>query len=124
MNRENLLRVFRSLKANGGQAPGVDGLRYTDVSTTEIGDVLQQVSGSINASNYQPQPTRSVRLQKPCGGHRTLKQSSIVERVIATAVAEAIWLDPTRPRPGSAVHSPGAGADAGPGDSPQPIGHD
>jgi RNA-directed DNA polymerase len=90
VNRENLLRVFKSLKAKGGQAPGVDGLRYTDVSTAEIGEVLQQVSISIHADDYQPQPIRSVRIPKPRGGHRNLKLMSIVDRVIATAVAEAI----------------------------------
>ncbi len=90
VNRENLLRVFKSLKANGGQAPGVDGLRYTDVSTTEIADVLQQVSSSIHADDYQPQPIRAVRIPKPRGGHRTLKLSSIVDRVVTSAVAEAI----------------------------------
>lgn len=87
---ENLLRVFHRLRSTGGFAPGIDGLTYTDFSTREIAEVLRVVSAAIKSGSYEPYPTRSVLISKGDGRYRELQLAIIVDRVVATAVYEAI----------------------------------
>lgn len=90
---ENLLQVFLRLRASAGQAPGVDRLRYTDVSASEMAGILRVISAEIRDGYYRPQPTRKVRVPKTRGGHRTLRLGTIIDRVVSSAVLEAIGTD-------------------------------
>jgi len=93
---ENLLRVFDKLRAEGGEAPGIDGLTYHDFSRREIAGALKAVAQAIGQRCYRPRPTRQVRIPKASGGTRTLRLMITIDRIIAKAVQVAITptLDP------------------------------
>ena len=80
----------------GGQAPGIDGLTYNDFATSEIARALKVAAEAIGQRRYRPYPTRLVRIPKPSGRYRELRLATIVDRVIAKALQEAITpvLDP------------------------------
>lgn len=87
---EFMLGVFRDLKSAGGQAPGLDGIRYDDLSTAEIAAVLRQVARAIRERRYRPYPTRSVFIDKPNGGRRELRIATVCDRVVAAAVYQVL----------------------------------
>jgi retron-type reverse transcriptase len=88
---ENLLLVWERLKWEGGPAPGIDELRYDDFTTTEMGEILRFVWQVIRQRRYCPHPTRLVRFLKPDGRrYRELHLPTIIDRIIAKAVAEAL----------------------------------
>ncbi len=89
---ENLLRVYRWLKATGGLAPGIDGFRFQKLSITEAAEALRQVSRAICNPDrrYRPYPARPVLIGKPNGGHRELRIGNIFDRVVTAAVQEAL----------------------------------
>lgn len=86
---DNLLHVFRDLKENGGQAAGIDGLRYGDFGRSEIADVLRIVTKEIRAGRYRPLPSRSVWIPKkpPSRDRRQLQLRTVIDRVVAKALA-------------------------------------
>jgi hypothetical protein len=86
----NLLHVFRELKFKAGQAPGVDRITYRDVGDGEAVTILRDVSDSILAGAYRPDPLRRVTIPKADGGKRTLRLPTIRDRVVAAAVRKAI----------------------------------
>lgn len=87
---ENLLVAYEECRRDGGQAPGVDGLTYSDLSRTEVGQALRVVSRAILARRYRPCPPRLIRVPKPNGGCRELRLATIIDRAVSTALAEAI----------------------------------
>jgi retron-type reverse transcriptase len=89
-NHEFLLIVFEEMKRKGGQAPGLDGLRYDDFSRSEIADVLRNVVQTIRNGTYRPQPYRSVMRPKEDGTFRELRLRNIIDRVIAGAINRAL----------------------------------
>ncbi len=96
IDHENLLVVYDKLRAEGGAAPGIDNLTYSDFSRAEIAAALRVVSQAIVEHRYRPYPTRPVLTPKPNGRFRELRLAIIVDRVVAKAVQEAITplLDP------------------------------
>jgi retron-type reverse transcriptase len=88
---ENLIRVFRELKQNAGQAPGVDGVTYADLSATEVGACMRGLSQMVLHGHYRPAPGRLVTIPKVNGkGNRTLSLRNILDRVIVVAVNTAL----------------------------------
>src|SRR5262245_32745957 len=55
-NVENLIRVFRELKRNAGQAPGEDGVTYTDLSPSELASCMRGLSPVLLQGQYRPGP--------------------------------------------------------------------
>jgi retron-type reverse transcriptase len=53
---------------HGAQTPGVDGQRLSDITTTAI----MQLSEELTAGTYQPQPVRRVYIPKKNGKLRPL----------------------------------------------------
>jgi RNA-directed DNA polymerase len=110
VNRENLNRAYRRVKANKG-APGVDGM-----SLRELGDWIkrhkQELIGSLLDGSYQPQPVRGVEIPKPGGGMRQLGIPTVVDRLVQQAILQVLEpiLDPTFSassfgfRPGRGAH--------------------
>ena len=90
------MRVFDKLKVDGGSAPGIDGLTYSDFNRAEMAAVLRTASASLVVINYRPRPTRQILIPKSNGGHRRLRLMTVVDRVVAKAVQVAITpaLDP------------------------------
>lgn len=87
---ENLIRVYDRLKQQAGQAPGPDGIAYTHLGRREVGAIMRDLSRELYRGSYTPSTARTVRIEKPCGGYRTLKLRSILNRVVAAAVAESL----------------------------------
>jgi len=90
INSENLLRVFVSLRSSGGAAPGIDRLTYSEFSIKEIAAVLRVVTEAIRARTYRPYPNRLVLIPKHDGRYRELRLAIVVDRVVASALHEAI----------------------------------
>ncbi len=86
----HLWAVLLKMAANNGQAPGVDGVRYHDLSKGEWFELFRQVRVAILAGTYRPQPLREVKIAKAGGGTRTLKLAVIVDRVVEKALADAL----------------------------------
>lgn len=101
LDRTADLRTLRTawdyLAKNGGQAPGADGIRYTDLSERDIWAALQAVRMALLAGTYKPARDRLVKIPKPNGKTRTLTLPSIIDRVVGRAVVEVVQplLDPS-----------------------------
>ena len=76
IDHENLLVVYDKLRAEGGAAPGIDNLTYSDFSRAEIAAALRVVSQAIVEHRYRPYPTRPVLTPKPNGRFRELRWRS------------------------------------------------
>jgi hypothetical protein len=87
---DNLIRVYYKRKADGGQAPGPEGFTYADWSRREVASILRDLSAAVCAGRYRPQPSRSVPIPKANGGVRTLRISNLCDRVVATALHQAM----------------------------------
>jgi retron-type reverse transcriptase len=88
---ENLIRVYYELRSQGGPAPGPDGLTYQDLSYSEVAEVLRQYAQALREKAYRPQPCRLQRIPKSSGnGYRTLRIATIWDRVVATALHQAL----------------------------------
>jgi len=90
-SRENLYDCFEELKRSGGQAAGVDGITYSDLSPGEVSRFVGQLSKCIRGGKYRPHDTRSVPIPKgPGKGYRTLKIKIIFDRVVAKTLQKAL----------------------------------
>ncbi len=89
---DNLLAVWRLLSQEGGQAPGPDGIHYSDLGLSEVCQILRQLSCVLRSdpSQYLPGVARLVRIPKGSGGFRTLSLRSVFDRVVAKAVQAAL----------------------------------
>jgi hypothetical protein len=87
---ENLLLVFRRLRATGGQAAGLDGIRFDDLSTAEVAGALRHVARAIRQRRYRPYPTRPVLIAKDNGRFRELRIASVCDRIVAAALYQAL----------------------------------
>jgi hypothetical protein len=88
---ENLIRVFGELKQNAGQAPGEDGMTYADLGHSEVASCIRGLSQVVLRGRYRPAPSRQVAIPKVSGnGHRRLSLRNVLDRVVASAVNEAL----------------------------------
>jgi retron-type reverse transcriptase len=88
---ENLIRVFYELKRKAGGAPGPDGVRYEDLGRREVPQIMRKLSDELKAQTYRPGKSRSVEIPKHGTSEtRRLRLRNIVDRVVATALAEAL----------------------------------
>ncbi|WP_439627014.1 reverse transcriptase domain-containing protein [Gemmata sp.] len=96
-DRDNLYHCYRELRREGGQAPGIDGLCYPDLSPGETGELLADLSRRVMTFSYRPQPARLVEIPKPGTTRtRTLSIPVLLDRVLARAAYEALspfWED-------------------------------
>jgi len=88
---DNLIRVFRELKRNAGQAPGEDGVTYADLSASEVASCMRGLSQVVLQGQHRPAPSRPVQIPKANGkGHRTLSLRNVLDRVVASALNRAL----------------------------------
>ena len=81
---ENLDIAMAKVIANGG-APGVDGMRVTQLEKY-FERHRDQIIGDLFAGTYRPQPVKRVEIPKPDGGVRKLGIPTAVDRVIQQAI--------------------------------------
>lgn len=88
LSRDNMLRAYKSVKANKGAA-GIDG-----ITIDEIDDYLKEnwetIRDRIRNRRYKPKPVRRVEIPKPNGGVRNLGIPNVVDRIIEQAIAQVL----------------------------------
>ena len=89
IHHENLLETYHRMRECNGPGAGTDGLSYGDFSGGEIARILRHTSTAIRERRYRPHPTRPVLIPKT-NGWRELQIMTIVDRVVATALADAL----------------------------------
>lgn len=80
----NLDMAMAKVLANGG-APGVDGMRVTELEKY-FERHRARIVGELLTGAYRPQPVKRVEIPKPDGGVRKLGIPTAVDRVIQQAI--------------------------------------
>ena len=88
LNRDNLNRAYKHVKANKG-APGIDGMTVED-ALGWLRDHKEELLESIRSGKYKPQPVRRKEIPKPDGGVRKLGIPTVIDRVIQQAIAQQL----------------------------------
>ena len=114
----NLRCSIDYLAAEGGSAPGPNGLTLDELDGSERWELARALGEAIRTGRYRPGPHREVRIPKgPGRGMRTLRIRNVEDRVVERAIVQVVqpFLDPTF-APASFGYRPGAGqgARAGP----------
>jgi hypothetical protein len=96
------------LARQGGQAPGPNGLRYTDLSTAEAWELCRCLARALRDGTYHPGRQQVCWIEKGAGRNkRPLVLQNIEDRVVQRAIVTILQplLDPLFderrfPRPG------------------------
>jgi retron-type reverse transcriptase len=92
----NLRLAWNHLAAEGGQAPGLDGLRF-DLEEHEAWQLVRTLGEAIMGDVYRPGEDRKVAIPKSSGtGTRTLSIPSVIDRLVQRAVVQVVqpFVDP------------------------------
>ena len=90
-DHERLIATYQNLKATGGAAPGVDGVRYSDLGRHEVAANIRMLSFAVEHGLYRPALSRTLRIEKANGtGHRTLALRVILDRVVSSSINTAL----------------------------------
>ena len=88
LDRENLNRAYKRVKANRG-APGIDGMTIEE-ALPWLRENRETLLESIRNGKYKPQPVRRKEIPKPDGGVRKLGIPTVVDRIIQQAIAQQL----------------------------------
>jgi RNA-directed DNA polymerase len=88
LDRDNLNRAFKRVKANKG-APGIDGMTV-EKAPEWLREHRKELLESIRSGKYKPQPVRRKEIPKLDGGMRKLGIPTVVDRIIQQAVAQQL----------------------------------
>ncbi len=93
--RENMVRAWKRVKANGGSA-GVDGLSIAETAE-HLKTHWPAIRDAILSGHYRPEPVRRVQIPKPGGGERELGIPTVTDRLIQQALLQVLQekIDPT-----------------------------
>lgn len=89
LERENLLRAWKRVKANGGAA-GTDGRTIAETWEWLKADGWAVTQRQLRSGTYEPQPVRSVEIPKPSGGKRQLGIPTVLDRLIQQALLQVL----------------------------------
>ncbi len=89
LERENLLRAWKRVKANKGAA-GIDGRSIAETWQWLKADGWAEAREQLRAGNYRPQPVRPVQIPKPDGGVRELGIPTVLDRLIQQALLQVL----------------------------------
>ena len=87
---ENLAAIWDVMRSTAGNGPGPDGVTFDNVGRGEKYALLRDVSRKVLAGTYRPGPAKKVKISKASGEYRTLSVRSLVDRVVARALLEAV----------------------------------
>jgi len=93
----NLFLAAQHVQKCSGRTLGpTDDVPLLDLASTELFALLRDLRDAIRAGSYTHGPTRTVRLRKASGGHRSIRVANTVDRVVARGVKQVIepLLDP------------------------------
>ena len=93
----NLYAAFAHVRARGGDAPGVDGLRPSAVDAEGGWEMVRVIRATLFDGTYRPARLRRKRILKTSGtGTRTLSIPTLVDRVVQRALVQVVepYLDP------------------------------
>ena len=112
--RFDVLQAAWSLVRKSKTTPGVDGITFADIESSEAGvhGWLEELQASLHSRSYRPCAVRRVLIPKPDGRMRPLGIPTIRDRVVQMAVLlilepifEADFLDSSFGfRPGRSAH--------------------
>jgi len=88
LNRDNLNRAYKRVRANHG-APGIDGMTIEDAAPW-LREHREELLENIKQGKYKPQPVRRKEIPKPDGGVRKLGIPTVVDRIIQQAIAQQL----------------------------------
>lgn len=88
LNRDNLNRAYKRVKANKGAA-GVDGMTVDD-ALPWLKAYKGELLDSIRRGKYKPSPVRRVEIPKADGGVRKLGIPTVIDRIIQQAIAQVL----------------------------------
>jgi retron-type reverse transcriptase len=90
INSDRLIKTYWRLARDNGRAAGIDGLKFHDLGPREVANVMRRLTGAIWVSCYLPQPAREVSIPKAAGGERVLRIPTILDRVVAASLTDAL----------------------------------
>jgi len=93
----SLHAAFAHVRTHGGDAPGVDGLRPSQVDAEAAWEMARQIRVTLFDETYRPARVRRQKIPKISGvGHRTLSIPTLVDRVVQRALVQVVepYLDP------------------------------
>ena len=88
LNRENLNKAYKRVKANKG-ACGVDGMTV-DEALPWLKENGNELLEKIRNGKYKPSPVRRVEIPKDNGGKRQLGIPTVIDRIIQQAIAQVL----------------------------------
>ena len=88
LERENLNRAYKRVKANKG-ASGVDEMTISEAFNWLKGN-REELLEKIRNGKYKPSPVRRVEIPKDNGGVRKLGIPTVIDRIIQQAIAQIL----------------------------------
>ena len=88
LDRENLNRAYKRVKANKG-APGVDGMTVEEAFPW-LKEHGKEMIEEIRSGKYKPTPVRRKEIPKPDGGVRKLGIPTVKDRIVQQAIAQQL----------------------------------
>ena len=88
LSRENMLRAWKRVKANGGAA-GVDGMTIAQFPAFAR-QHWERIRSDLKRGTYHPAAVRRVMIPKPNGDLRPLGIPTVLDRVIQQAIAQVL----------------------------------
>jgi RNA-directed DNA polymerase len=88
LSRENMLRAWKRVKANGGAA-GVDGMTIAQFPAFAR-QHWERIRSDLKRGAYHPAAVRRVMIPKPNGDLRPLGIPTVLDRVIQQAIAQVL----------------------------------
>jgi RNA-directed DNA polymerase len=88
LERKNVERAWKRVKANGGSA-GVDG-RSVETTAEYLREHWSRLKRELLDGTYRPEPVRRVAIPKPGGGERELGIPTVVDRLIQQTLLQVL----------------------------------
>jgi group II intron reverse transcriptase/maturase len=88
LERDNLNKAYKRVKANGGSA-GIDKMTVEEM-LPYLKEHNEELVNTIRQGKYKPKPVRRVEIPKPDGGKRLLGVPTVIDRMIQQAIVQVL----------------------------------